>query len=143
MKKCAVCSKGFVSNNGARKYCSLECSGHAQAERARGFEAAVSAARKKLKIVRTKKCDICSKRFVVTGVKKYCSEECSATAVVQYRQRIAETARRIRQEQPRETARCRECGEVFEKQRWNQKFCGTECSNTAFGERLELRGMWR
>ena len=142
MKKCVSCSKKFTPNNGARKYCSLECSSRAQAERMRGFQAAVSEACKKIKTVHRKKCGICSKPFVATGVKKYCSEECSANALVQYRQRISEAARRIRQEQPREKARCRECGEVFEKQRWNQNFCGTECSKAAYSERLEIRGVW-
>lgn len=143
MKSCAFCSKQFVSNNGARKYCSLECSSQAQAKRIRGFQAAVSEATKKIKTVRRKKCGMCSKRFVATGVKKYCSEECSATAVVQYRQRIAEAARKIRSERPKETARCRECNEVFEKQRWNQIHCGTECSKYAQEARFEIRRLWR
>jgi len=143
VKICAICNTEFVSPSGSRKYCSLNCSAEASAQRIRSFQTAVISATKKNKVVRIRKCAICSKRFVIKGPKKYCSEECSATAVVDYRQRIAEAARKIRSERPKETARCRECNEVFEKQRWNQIHCGTECSKYAQEARFELRGMWK
>jgi len=144
MKTCAVCSKHFTSKIGVQKYCSVQCAGVARAKQVRTFQSAVTSACKTVKKnVRYKSCAICSKQFVASGVKKYCSEECSATAVVQYHHRILEKARRIRQERPRETARCHECGEMFEKQRWNQRFCGTECSKVSYEQRLEIRGIWR
>ena len=114
---CEYCGKEYIKKNKNSRCCSQECN--------------QALYRQEHRVVHTKVCVICGRKFETTkSAAKYCSSLCACEA---RRRKSLEYAKRVSHE-PR---KCTECGGEFIPKSVAGKFCSKECKKIHTSKRMK------